>query len=179
MKDRGSNPRWRVFTFFSIPLDSLPPLPFIPPFYVWGCSSDGRAFALHARGTGIDTPHLHLFLFFIDSILHRYILPDIPTQKLIQKTTTAGFEPTLPKGNCLAGNRLNHSATLSSYKLYILFKHLHIIIYLYNMFILYKTIYYIFEKTTVAGFEPTHPEDNWFQVNRLRPLGHTVLVIYL
>ena len=31
-----------------------------------------------------------------------------------QKTTTAGFEPTLPKGNCLAGNRLNHSATLSS-----------------------------------------------------------------
>ena len=33
---------------------------------------------------------------------------------LCQKTTTAGFEPTLPKGNCLAGNRLNHSATLSS-----------------------------------------------------------------
>ena len=30
------------------------------------------------------------------------------------------------------------------------------------------------KKTTVAGFEPTHPEDNWFQVNRLRPLGHTV-----
>ena len=48
-----------------------------------------------------------------------------------QKTTTAGFEPTLPKGNCLAGNRLNHSATLS-----------------FN------------QKTTVAGFEPTHPEDN-------------------
>ena len=113
MKDRGSNPRWRVFTFFSIPVDSLPPLPIRPSFYVWGCSSDGRAFALHARGTGIDTPHLHLFLFFIDSILYRYILPDIFTQKLIQKTTTAGFEPTLPKGNCLAGNRLNHSATLS------------------------------------------------------------------
>ena len=32
----------------------------------------------------------------------------------VKKTTTAGFEPTLPKGNCLAGNRLNHSATLSS-----------------------------------------------------------------
>ena len=32
---------------------------------------------------------------------------------LCQKTTTAGFEPTLPEGNCLAGNRLNHSATLS------------------------------------------------------------------
>ena len=24
-----------------------------------GCSSDGRAFASHARGKGIDTPHLH------------------------------------------------------------------------------------------------------------------------
>ena len=38
----------------------------------------------------------------------------LPMRKTIQKTTTAGFEPTLPKGNCLAGNRLNHSATLSS-----------------------------------------------------------------
>ena len=36
----------------------------------------------------------------------------------VKKTTTAGFEPTLPKGNCLAGNRLNHSATLSSIILY-------------------------------------------------------------
>ena len=27
---------------------------------MWGCSSDGRALALHARGTGIDTQHLHL-----------------------------------------------------------------------------------------------------------------------
>ena len=35
-----------------------PPL-FLFLFYVWGCSSYGRAFALHARGTGIDTPHLH------------------------------------------------------------------------------------------------------------------------
>ena len=26
---------------------------------VRGCSSDGRAFASHARGKGIDTPHLH------------------------------------------------------------------------------------------------------------------------
>ena len=24
----------------------------------WGCSSNGRALALHARGTGIDAPHL-------------------------------------------------------------------------------------------------------------------------
>ena len=175
MKDRGSNPRWRVFTFFSVPDDSLPPLPIRPSFYVWGCSSDGRAFALHARGTGIDTPHLHLFLFFIDSILHRYILPDIPTQKLIQKTTTAGFEPTLPKGNCLADNRLNHSATLSStilsdWRLVVSNSH----IPTDHTNLLQK----IFEKTTVAGFEPTHPEDNWFQVNRLRPLGHTVLHTY-
>ena len=82
--------------------------------FVWGCSSDGRAFALHARGTGIDTPHLHLFLFLlyhtnIYNLFHRHSL----YQKDFQKTTTAGFEPTLPKGNCLAGNRLNHSATLS------------------------------------------------------------------
>lgn len=26
-----------------------------------GCSSDGRAFASHARGKGIDTPHLHFY----------------------------------------------------------------------------------------------------------------------
>ena len=126
MKDRGSNPRWRVFVFFILSSCHLPYPQCPPSLFVWGCSSDGRAFALHARGTGIDTPHLHLFLFFIDSILHRYILPDIFTQKLIQKTTTAGFEPTLPKGNCLAGNRLNHSATLSYTRLYRDVHHTHI-----------------------------------------------------
>ena len=44
------------------------------------------------------------------------------------------------------------------------------------LFIFPTQLYYpfFFPKTTVAGFEPTHPEDNWFQVNRLRPLGHTV-----
>ncbi len=26
-----------------------------------GCSSNGRALALHARGTGIDAQHLHFF----------------------------------------------------------------------------------------------------------------------
>ena len=26
-----------------------------------GCSSNGRALALHARGTGFDPPHLHFF----------------------------------------------------------------------------------------------------------------------
>ena len=28
-----------------------------------GCSSNGRALALHARGTGFDPPHLHFLLF--------------------------------------------------------------------------------------------------------------------
>ena len=28
----------------------------------WGCSSNGRASALHAEGTGIDTLLLHFFL---------------------------------------------------------------------------------------------------------------------
>ena len=30
----------------------------------WGCSSDGRACALHARGTGIDTLHLQWPTFY-------------------------------------------------------------------------------------------------------------------
>ena len=77
---------------------------------------------MHARGTGIDTPHLHLFL----SHYIIYTIYNIPKRhchnttryNTVKKTTTAGFEPTLPKGNCLAGNRLNHSATLSSIILY-------------------------------------------------------------
>ena len=124
MKDRGSNPRWRVFTkiFFSFfVLSSGYCITFLFLF-VWGCSSYGRAFALHARGTGIDTPHLHLFL----SHYIIYTIYNIPKRHChnttryhtVKKTTTAGFEPTLPKGNCLAGNRLNHSATLSSIILY-------------------------------------------------------------
>ena len=32
-------------------------------FCVWGCSSNGRASALHAEGTGIDTLLLHFFVF--------------------------------------------------------------------------------------------------------------------
>ena len=85
-----------------------------------------------------------------------------------QKTTTAGFEPTLPEGNCLAGNRLNHSATLSCI---LLCKY---VCDLWDS----SSVSFRKMKTTVAGFEPTHPEDNWFQVNRLRPLGHTVLLLY-
>ena len=60
----------------------LIPLPLSSFFYVWGCSSDGRALALHARGTGIDTPHLHVFLFY--SLLKtRYNLYNIHDKKII------------------------------------------------------------------------------------------------
>ena len=40
-------------------------------------------------------------------------------------------------------------------------------------------VFLICLKTTVAGFEPTPPEEKWFQVTRLRPLGHTVFVFIL
>ena len=31
---------------------------FLHSYKTWGCSSSGGAIALHARGTGIDAPHL-------------------------------------------------------------------------------------------------------------------------
>ena len=31
---------------------------FLDSSKLWGCSSNGRELALHARGTGIDAPHL-------------------------------------------------------------------------------------------------------------------------
>ena len=31
---------------------------FLDSYKLWGCSSNIRALALHARGTGIDAPHL-------------------------------------------------------------------------------------------------------------------------
>ena len=31
---------------------------FLDSSNLWGCSSNGRALSLHARGTGIDAPHL-------------------------------------------------------------------------------------------------------------------------
>ena len=31
---------------------------FLDSYKSWGCSSNGRALALHARATGIDAPHL-------------------------------------------------------------------------------------------------------------------------
>ena len=36
----------------------------------WGCSSNGRAPALHAGGTGIDTLLLHTF--FVEDIVGRW-----------------------------------------------------------------------------------------------------------
>ena len=30
--------------------------------FFWGCRSIGRSLALHARGTGIETQHLHIYL---------------------------------------------------------------------------------------------------------------------
>ena len=36
-------------------------IPVEPFFLSWGCSSNGRASALHAEGTGIDTLLLHFF----------------------------------------------------------------------------------------------------------------------
>ena len=36
----------------------------VPNCSMWGISSDGRALALHAGGTGIDTQILVLFFFF-------------------------------------------------------------------------------------------------------------------
>ena len=58
---RGSIPRISTLFSFFTP-DTDPDYTLTPPCVVRGCSSDGRALALHARGTGIDTPHLH-FLF--------------------------------------------------------------------------------------------------------------------
>ena len=37
----------------------------VPNCSIWGISSDGRAPALHAGGTGIDTQILHFSLFFL------------------------------------------------------------------------------------------------------------------
>ena len=54
---------------------------------VWGCSSDGRAFALHARGSGIDARHLHFFLRFIviwGSLLFFSLLVKVSLVKLFK-----------------------------------------------------------------------------------------------
>ena len=57
-----------------------------------GCSSDGRAFASHARGKGIDTPHLHYSfnkkLYFLRNIIFTsfsYTYKKIKNNKLKNK----------------------------------------------------------------------------------------------
>ena len=122
MKDRGSNPRWRVFFFFyekpdarrenTVHTEHL-------PFCLYGGVAHMVEHSLCMRGARGSIPRTSIFFIF-DAIDQNDInilnIDDmrLPMRKTIQKTTTAGFEPTLPKGNCLAGNRLNHSATLSS-----------------------------------------------------------------
>ncbi|ELP85994.1 hypothetical protein EIN_256760 [Entamoeba invadens IP1] len=39
-------------------------------YYLRGCSSFGRAFASHAKGKGIDTPHLH---YYLDILYYFYL----------------------------------------------------------------------------------------------------------
>ena len=59
---RGSIPRISTLFSFFTP-DTDPDYTLTPPCVVRGCSSDGRALALHARGRGIDTPHFHCIVF--------------------------------------------------------------------------------------------------------------------
>ena len=64
------------------------------------------------------------------------------------------------------------------------YKNLNIVycLFIYSLFsssLFMSLLFLICLKTTVAGFEPTPPEEKWFQVTRLRPLGHTVFVFIL
>ena len=111
MKDRGSNPRWRVFYFFPFLPTRLHRHPLSPFLFVWGCSSDGRAFALHARGTGIDTPHLHYSSFYSFPI--SFLLHTTLSILFSLKNDNGRIRTYAPDGNCLAGSRLDRSATLS------------------------------------------------------------------
>ena len=74
--------------------------------FVRGCSSNGRARALHARGTGIDTLLFHI-LFFVG-------FPDKTTAKGFEhKTTARGFEPLRAEPSRFQICLLNHSDKLS------------------------------------------------------------------
>ena len=70
---RGSIPR--ISTLFSFFPDFFPGLTTNSNTLWWrGCSSDGRALALHARGRGIDTPHFHCIVCFFLSYPEREAL---------------------------------------------------------------------------------------------------------
>ena len=72
-------------------------------FYEWGCSSDGRALALHARGTGIDTPHLHLFLFFYTVPIYLlYTIHIFTCLKRDSKNDNGRVRTYAPKGKLLS-----------------------------------------------------------------------------
>ena len=97
--------------------------------------------SLCMRGARGSIPRISILIFLKNFIPYIYcysvflLLFFILSKKLFiyKKTTTAGFEPTLPKGNCLAGNRLNHSATLSYTILEILLTHYYIYYYYSTM----------------------------------------------
>ena len=154
------SPLESFYFFFCIPLQPTSSS-FSPPFVCMGVQLRWQSirFACEGHGDRYPAPPSFYFFYFYRiknyAILSHFSSYSIPSR---QKTTTAGFEPTLPKGNCLAGNRLNHSATLSytryhPHRLTIQTTHL-------PLQTTHTCKRFIFEKTTVAGFEPTHPEDN-------------------
>ena len=70
---RGSIPRIStLFSFFRLATDTDYTL--WPLCVVRGCSSDGRALALHARGRGIDTPHFHCIVYCLMFVFSYLIL---------------------------------------------------------------------------------------------------------
>ena len=82
--------------------------------FVRGCSSDGRALALHARGTGIDTPHLQFCSFALSPLSHwlRFHSFPFPDEENLKMMTAVGFEPTPPQRLVPKTSALDHSATL-------------------------------------------------------------------
>ena len=110
MKDRGSNPRWRVF-FFLLPCSLVSLIFLFPLFFRLGGVAHMVEHSLCMRGARGSIPRISMFfLFLLFFFLYAFSLTSLLFS--LQKTTTAGFEPTLPEGNRLAGDRLNHSATL-------------------------------------------------------------------
>ena len=144
VKDRGSNPRWRVFSFFlqcSCALD----FPF-PSLSLVGGVAHMVEHSLCMRGARGSIPRTStLFLFFMPSLYMFYLFSflsffakkrqrqgsNLRSQREIAQQATA--LTTRPR--CLSSYPLDTplGARLFSKK---------------N------------SKTTVAGFEPTHPEDN-------------------
>ena len=66
---------------------------------------------MHARGTGIDTPHLHYSSFYSFPI--SFLLHTTLSILFSLKNDNGRIRTYAPDGNCLAGSRLDRSATLS------------------------------------------------------------------